>query len=75
MLTKYEKIDGTDMTKEALRPRRAGEKSLVGEIIDFAVQVANEHLVPDHLTPKIWEALSGAERFYFDLHAIRRQQL
>ncbi|MBN8978628.1 MAG: DUF1156 domain-containing protein [Rhizobiales bacterium] len=51
VLTRYERIDGIDMTKEALRPRRAGEKNIVGEIIDFAVQVANEHMVPVTLPP------------------------
>jgi hypothetical protein len=75
VLTRYEKIDGTDMTKEALRPRRAGEKNLVGEIIDFAVQVANEHMVPEHMTPKLWEGLSGAERFYFKMLDIETTSL
>ncbi len=75
VLTKYEKIDGTDMTKEALRPRRAGEKNLVGEIIDFAVQVANEHMVPEHMSPKLWEGLLGAERFYFKMMDIETTSL
>lgn len=67
VLTRYEKIDGTDMTKEALRPRRADDKNLVGEIIEFAVQVANEHMVPEHMPPKVWERLSGPERFYLKM--------
>lgn len=75
VLTKYEKIDGTDMTKEALRPRRVGEKNIVGDIIDFAVQVANEHMVPEHMTPKLWEDLSGAERFYFKMMDIETTSL
>jgi putative DNA methylase len=75
VLTKFEKIDGTDMTKEALRPRRAGEKNLVGEIIDFAVQVANEHMVPEHMPPQLWEGLSGAERFYFKMMDIETTSL
>jgi putative DNA methylase len=75
VLTKYEKIDGADMTKEALRPRRAGDKNLVGEIIDFAVQVANEHMVPEHMTPELWEGLSGAERFYFKMMDIETTSL
>ena len=75
VLTKYEKIDGTDMTKEALRPRRVGEKNLVGEIIDFAVQVANEHMVPEHMSAKLWEGLSGAERFYFKMMDIETTSL
>jgi putative DNA methylase len=75
VLTRYEKIDGTDMTKEALRPRREGEKNLVGEIIDFAVQVANEHMVPDQMPPKLWAGLSGAERFYFKMMDIETTSL
>ena len=75
VLTKYEKIDGTDMTKEALRPRRVGEKNLVGEIIDFAVQVANEHMVPEYMAPKLWEGMTGAERFYFKMMDIETTSL
>jgi hypothetical protein len=55
------------MTKEALRPRAKGEKGLVGEIIEFAVQVANEHMVPEGMSPKVWEQLTGAERFFFKM--------
>jgi putative DNA methylase len=67
VLTKYTKIDGVDMTKEALRPRKKGEKGIVGEIIEFAVQVANEHMVPEGMPPKVWESLSGSERFFFKM--------
>ncbi len=67
VLTGYTKIDGQDMTAEALRPRTKGEKGLVGEIIDFAVHVANEHLVPEGITPAIWEDLIGSERFYLKM--------
>jgi putative DNA methylase len=67
VLTKYAKIDGVDMTKEALRPRKKGEKGIVGEIIEFAVQVANEHMVPEGMPPKVWESLSGCERFFFKM--------
>jgi putative DNA methylase len=75
VLTKYARIDGADMTIEALRVRRAGEKNLVGEIIDFAVQVANEHMVPEPMSPKLWEVLSGAERFYFKMMDIETTSL
>ncbi|SUS04813.1 conserved hypothetical protein [Candidatus Defluviicoccus seviourii] len=67
VLTGYARIDGIDMTAEALRPRKRGEKGVVGEIIDFAVQVANEHLVPEGLTAAVWERLSGPERFYLKM--------
>jgi putative DNA methylase len=47
VLTGYRRIDGQDMAAEALRPRQTGSRELVKEIIDFAAQVANEHLVPE----------------------------
>lgn len=75
VLTRYEKIDGVDMTKEALRLRRSGDKDVIGEIIDFAVQVANEHMVPENMQPKLWEQLSGPERFYFKMMDIETTSL
>jgi adenine-specific DNA methylase len=67
VLTKYTSIDGIDMTKEALRPRIKGERGLVADIIEFAVQIANEHMVPEGMTPKVWENLTGSERFFFKM--------
>jgi putative DNA methylase len=67
VLTAYARIDGTDMTREALRPRKKGEKSLVSDIIEFAVQVANEHLVPEGMEARVWERLTGSERFYMKM--------
>jgi hypothetical protein len=64
VLTGYTDIDGIDMTREALRPRADGERTIVGELIDFAVAIANEELVPEDLEPKVWERLVGPERFY-----------
>ncbi|MGH8605912.1 MAG: anti-phage-associated DUF1156 domain-containing protein, partial [Gammaproteobacteria bacterium] len=67
VLTSYVRINGIDMTKEALRPRQRGEKTLVGEIIALAVQIANEFLVPEGLEAKVWEKLTNAERFYLKM--------
>lgn len=67
VLTGYTHIDGRDMTAEAMRPRGKGERGVVGEIIDFAVQVANEHLVPEGLPAATWDSLSGSERFYLKM--------
>ncbi len=64
ILTGYSRIDGQDMAAEALRPRQANSSDTVKEIIDFAVQVANEYLVPEAIAPGLWERLSGPERFY-----------
>lgn len=63
VLTGYTHVDGIDMTREALRPRAKGERSVVGEIIELAVQIANEYLVPEGLDPAVWEKLAGVERF------------
>lgn len=67
VLTAYTQIDGKDMSAEALRPRIKGQKGVVAEIIDFAVQVANEHLVPEGLPTSTWDALNGTERFYLKM--------
>jgi putative DNA methylase len=78
VLTAYTQIDGMDMTREALRPRTDGEQSVIGELIEFAVAIANEHLVPEGLQPKAWERLVGAERFYLrmlDLEAVGLKKL
>ncbi|MBN1335623.1 MAG: DUF1156 domain-containing protein [Deltaproteobacteria bacterium] len=63
VLTAYTRIDGRDMTAEALRPH-TGEDSLVDDLIDFSVGVANEHLVPEGLDRQTWESINGSERFY-----------
>ena len=63
VLTGYSRIDGQDMVDEATRPQQKGTKDIVKDIIDFAVQVANEYLVPEGLPRTLWERLSGPERF------------
>jgi adenine-specific DNA methylase len=67
VLTAYTKIDGVDMTREALRPRKKGDKTLVDELTEFAVQTANEFLVPEGLERDLWLELNGAERFYLKM--------
>lgn len=67
VLTKYSIIDGKDMTQEALRPRVAGQKLLVDELIDFAVDTANKALVPHGLEESLWHGFNPAERFYLKM--------
>lgn len=67
VLTAYTKIDGNDMTREALRPRKKAEKTIVDELTEFAVQTANEFLVPEGLERGLWLELNGAERFYLKM--------
>ena len=67
VLTSYTTIDNRDMTAEAMRTRRKGEVAFVDRMIEFAVGVANEHMVPDGLRPALWQQLKGAERFYLKM--------
>jgi putative DNA methylase len=67
VLTRYAVIDGKDMPAEALRPRVKGETTFVDKLINFAVDTANQCLVPEGLIKSVWDALSGPERFYLKL--------
>lgn len=67
VLTRYAIIDGRDMTAEALRPRVKGETTFVDGLITFAVDTANQCLVPQGIEKKHWDKLSGAERFYLKM--------
>ncbi len=75
VLTAYAKIDGMDMTQEALRPKQKGQKTLVDDIIALSVQIANEFLVPEGLDAKIWEKLTNAERFYLKMLELEAEGL
>jgi putative DNA methylase len=67
VLTRYAVIDGRDMTAEAIRPRVKGETTFVDGLIAFAVDTANQCLVPQGIPSRHWNEFSGAERFYLKL--------
>lgn len=67
VLTRYALIDGRDMTAEALRPRVKGETTFVDGLIAFAVDTANQCLVPQGIPKVHWDKLIGAERFYLKM--------
>jgi putative DNA methylase len=67
VLTRYAVIDGRDMTAEAIRPRIKGETTFVDGLIDFAVDTANQCLVPQGLPKSQWDKLLPAERFYLKM--------
>jgi putative DNA methylase len=67
VLTRYAVIDGRDMTAEAIRPRIKGETTFVDGLITFAVDTANQCLVPPGIPKANWDKLSGAERFYLKM--------
>ncbi len=67
VLTRYSIIDGKDMATEAIRPRVKGQTTFVDELIEFAVGVANEALVPIGIEKAHWDKLKPAERFYLKM--------
>ena len=67
VLTRYATIDGRNMTAEAVRPRVKGEITFVDGLIAFAVDTANQCLVPQGIAKAHWDKLSSAERFYLKL--------
>ena len=67
VLTRYATIDGRDMTAEASRPRMKGETTFLDGLITFAVDTANQCLVPHGISKSHWDKLSGGERFYLKL--------
>lgn len=67
VLTRYAIIDGRDMTTEAIRPRVKGETTFVDGLIAFAVDTANQCLVPQGIPRGHWDKLSGVDRFYLKM--------
>jgi putative DNA methylase len=67
VLTRYSIIDGRDMTVESIRPRIPGETTFVDGLIAFAVDTANQCLVPQGISKSFWDKLTGIERFYLKL--------
>lgn len=66
-LTRYARIDGRNMASEALRPRLKNQPTFVDDLIGFAVNTANQSLVPQGIEDAVWKKLSGAERFYLKM--------
>jgi putative DNA methylase len=55
------------MTAEAIRPRVKNEDTFVDGLIVFAVDTANQCLVPQGIPERHWKEFTGAERFYLKL--------
>jgi hypothetical protein len=64
VLTKYKQIEEIDVAYELSRTRKPGEKSKIEEVIEDAVRVACDHLVPKGFDPFTWKTLLPDERFY-----------
>lgn len=63
VLTQYGVIDGKDVEHEVFAVRQAKEKSAFQEVIERALVIACDYLVPQGLQ-NVWRELSIAERYY-----------
>jgi len=64
VLTGYSAIEEIDIERELYRPRARGERSPVTQLIERAVRIASDFLVPDGLDRAVWRKLGPEERLY-----------
>lgn len=64
VLTQFSDIEGMDIRHELFRERTRGEKSEFEKVIDRAVEIAANHLIPRGFDEFHWKSLAAAERLY-----------
>ncbi len=64
VITGYAKIEDVDVSYELERERKPGEKSELEQIIEDAIKIAMNELVPAGFRENNWRRLSPEERFY-----------
>jgi hypothetical protein len=65
VLTQYQSIEDIDIAYELAKPRKKGAaKSPIEKVIDEAVKIACDHLVPRGFDTFVWKTLTPPERFY-----------
>jgi adenine-specific DNA methylase len=64
VLTSYSEIDEIDIKRELSRPRTRGEASPITRLIDQAVDIATNVMVPRGLEQRTWRRRGPSERLY-----------
>ncbi len=64
VLTQYSDIEGQDIRHELFRQREPGEKTAFEKVIDRAVEIASDHLVPVGIHRQYWKTMTAPERLY-----------
>ncbi|MCS3953028.1 anti-phage-associated DUF1156 domain-containing protein [Salinibacter ruber] len=64
VLTQYGSVEEWDIERELSRTRSNGEQSPIEDIIEEAVQVAADHLIPQNFDSFQWKTLAPSERLY-----------
>ena len=67
VITGYATIDRRDVGAEVLRERVKGEKTEIQTLIERAVEVANNYLVPRGVSEALWSQLGREARFYLKM--------
>ncbi|BCC61102.1 MULTISPECIES: anti-phage-associated DUF1156 domain-containing protein [Bacillus] len=64
ILTSYKKIEDIDVQYELSKSRDSNDNSPIVEIIQEAVKVAYDYLIPSDFDNFVWKTLTSEERFY-----------
>ena len=64
VLTRYKQIEDIDIERELGRTRRNGDQNPLEKVIENAVKIACDYLVPKGIDSWIWKQLTPEERFY-----------
>ena len=64
VITQYREIEDIEVQRELFRVRQKNEKNPLEAVIDNAVKIACDYLVPNGIQSHIWKHLTPEERFY-----------
>ena len=64
VLTRYKQIEDIDIERELSRARGPGERNPLEGVIENAVKIACDYLVPAGIDSWVWKQLIPEERFY-----------
>jgi len=64
VLTTYKEIDGIDVEYWLSQPRDSKEENPIEKLINKAVRIAYDYLIPEGFDTSLWKDLKPEERFY-----------
>jgi putative DNA methylase len=64
VLTAYKDIEGIDVKYELSKPRNSGDEGPIESIINKAVKIAFDYLIPEDFDNLVWRDLLPEERFF-----------
>jgi len=64
VITQYSEIDGHEVCHELFRQKEKGKRNEFEKVIDRAVEIASDHLVPKGIERNLWRNFTTVERLY-----------